>query len=114
MSYVFLSDLYGFVVLFGRSFSTSSRFSAPFHLKAAEPNDCKEWQNDPRTILSTTFQGARWAQEPVINGVTTPISRLKQLQLPIHKAIYRVATLLITSRGPPCVAVESLKVHRAP
>ena len=90
MSYAFLSDFYGFVVFFGRFFIQQVLFfCAPFHLKAAEPNDCKEWQNDPRTNLSTTFQSARWAQEPVTNGVTTPISRLKQLQLPIHKAIYR-------------------------
>ena len=42
----------GCVVVVGRFFPTSSRFCAPFHRKAAEPNDRKEWQNDPRHFVN--------------------------------------------------------------
>ena len=46
----------------------------------------------------------------VINGVITPISRVKSPQLPIYKAIYRAYNSTYNDRrGPPCTVVVEFK-----
>ena len=45
---------------------------------------------------------------PVVNGVITPISRVKNMCPIIRRFIVFFLTLFITTRGPPCTTVINI------